>query len=638
VVQVADASVAIRGDMTGFNADLNRVEATTKGFAGRVSDNIKKSFSARNLLGAFGLTYGATQLVQFAGDAAQSFGELEQTVNTIDEVFGESAATIHEWGETAAETAGMSQQTFMSSAAIMGQTLQNMGFEIQESANLTVQLLERAADMALAFGKRPQDALLAITAAMRGERDTIEKFGVAIKQVDVNAKISALGLDTSTAAAKKYAEAAAVVELVLEQSADQAGRFAQSQDDVAARMAVANARWDDFIAKDVGGAIASIQLGAFEVADRVSRDVQNMSEVFDWFALNLGSQRATIMQEADRIGTSFETLRDRVNAFMQQGYSFEIAVDLAVNNDAAQAVVEQISSEFRQSFNDRVDDFRASSIGAGDAVSQGIADGMAANEEELAKASEDSITGTILSTVRDRFPAITGAGSETMTAYAKGLLDAQQRPVDQMEILMDMQETVLDEGAEVARLKGQLTSAELAAGLLDNRPAVRAQAEAARLDILAQLGFLEDDAFGWGYNITRGMAAGVRVGKGNLVVAARELGGALRNQIGIESEPKDHTSPLYGHMKWGSNLVLDFANSIYGSLGTASSAAAAMAGALVPSLSGGAMGMGVSAMPMGGGNTYVLHVNGVQYEVAGFDEMAEKLMELGVLNGDGRLA
>jgi hypothetical protein len=63
-----------------------------------------------------------------------------------------------------------------------------------------------------------------------------------------------------------------------------------------------------------------------------------------------------------------------------------------------------------------------------------------------------------------------------------------------------------------------------------------------------------------------------------------------------------------------------------------------MAGALVPSLGGGAMGMGVSAMPMGGGNTYVLHVNGVQYEVAGFDEMAEKLMELGVLNGDGRLA
>jgi hypothetical protein len=237
---VADASVAIRGDMSGFNADLNRAETNTKGFAGR----IKNILSPRNVIGAaglFGVGLGVRSLVDFAADAAGAYAELEQTVKTIDDVFADSADTIHEWGETAAETAGMSQQTFMSSAAIMGQTLQNMGFTIEESAERTVQLLDRAADMALAFGKRPQDALLAITAAMRGERDTIEKFGVAIKQVDVNAKIAALGLDTSTAAAKKYAEAAAVVELVLEQSADQAGRFAESQGDIAVEMAKVNA-------------------------------------------------------------------------------------------------------------------------------------------------------------------------------------------------------------------------------------------------------------------------------------------------------------------------------------------------------------------------------------------------------------
>jgi hypothetical protein len=48
------------------------------------------------------------------------------------------------------------------------------------------------------------------------------------------------------------------------------------------------------------------------------------------------------------------------------------------------------------------------------------------------------------------------------------------------------------------------------------------------------------------------------------------------------------------------------------------------------------MGMGVSALPMGG-NTYVLHVNGVQYQVGSPEEMIQKLMELGVMNGEGRL-
>jgi hypothetical protein len=112
----------------------------------------------------------------------------------------------------------------------------------------------------------------------------------------------------------------------------------------------------------------------------------------------------------------------------------------------------------------------------------------------------------------------------------------------------------------------------------------------------------------------------------------------VSSQARIESEPPDHTSPLYGITKWGGNIVQTIADGIYGNLGVGTAAAGALAGSLVPSLgSAGAMGMGVSAMPMGGGNTYVLHVNGVQYQVGSPEEMIQKLMELGVMNGEGRL-
>ena len=249
-----------------------------------------------------------------------AYGELQQTVRTIDGVFGDSAGVIREWGETAAETAGMSQQTFMSSAAVMGQTLTNMGFAQDEAAEKTTQLLDRAADLAIAFGKRPQDALLAITAAMRGERDTIEKFGVAIKQVDVNARISALGLDTSTAAAKKNAEAMAVVDLVLEQSAEHAQRFADSQDDIAVKMAVMNARWDDFIAKDVGAAVASIQLGAFKVADAVGDELDKLSTHF-------GDHFQTIKTMAEENGVTWDEMQQKIVTRMAEtGDSFEKVV------------------------------------------------------------------------------------------------------------------------------------------------------------------------------------------------------------------------------------------------------------------------------------------------------------------------
>jgi hypothetical protein len=80
---------------------------------------------------------------------------------------------------------------------------------------------------------------------------------------------------------------------------------------------------------------------------------------------------------------------------------------------------------------------------------------------------------------------------------------------------------------------------------------------------------------------------------------------------------------------------LAWAEGLASASGAAQAASWSLAGAFTPSL--GAAAMGVSAMPMGGGNTYVLHVNGVQYQVGSPEEMIQKLMELGVMNGEGRL-
>jgi hypothetical protein len=637
VVQVADASVAIRGDLTGFHRDLGVAERSTQGFAGR----IKNILSPRNVIGAagiFGVGLGANALVQFAGDAAGAFAELEQTVKTVDDVFADSAEVIHEWGETAAETAGMSQQTFMTSAAVMGTTLQNMGFEIQESADLTVQLLQRAADMALAFGKRPQDALLAITAAMRGERDTIEKFGVAIKQVDVNAKIAALGLDTSTAAALKNAEAMAVVQLVLEQSSDNAGRFAESQDDIAAKMAVVNAKWDDFIAKDVGAAVASIQQGAFIVADAVGGYFQTASDNLDAFALNFGHQRAEIMNTAEDIGLDFVTLKDRVDAFMRQGYSFEIALDLAANTSSVAPAITTLTDAARDEFLDQVEDDRMGAEPAGYKTSQTYADGIVTGREVVVLSAEE-IAQIPIDEIEERYEAIKLAGGQAVLEYAQGLLSKQTDVQLAIEGALQVVEDEMNFMEEFAYLSGQQTMLEEARGLAaqEGKDASVLAIDAALQLIRDRMDQLRIDALGYGEGVMVTFAAGIVNKLGVVRDASRQLAQGVTSQARIESEPPDHTSPLYGITKWGGNIVQTIADGIYGNLGAATGASAAMAGALVPSLGGGAaMGMGVSAMPMGG-NTYVLHVNGVQYEVGSPEEMIEKLMELGVMNGEGRL-
>jgi hypothetical protein len=610
MVVVADASVAIRGDMSGWDADLKNAERSTQGFFGRIQSGAKGVLSALTLIGVGTSLPGLIRnTVAMLGDAAQAYAELEQTVRTIDSVFGDSAGIIRDWGETAAESAGMSQQTFMSSAAVMGQTLLNMGFAADEAAEKTTQLLARAADLAIAFGKRPQDALLAITAAMRGERDTIEKFGVAIKQVDVNARISALGLDTSTAAAKKNAEAIAVVDLVLMQSAENAGRFASSQDDLAVKMAVVNAKWADFLALDVGAAVASIQLGAFEVGDAVGDTIDKLS-------LHFGDHLAIVEQLAEQEGTTVDQMKQHIVETMHEtGESFKQITD-GMRDDVALAAA---------------------------AMAMEMPKGIAAMEEALKlggpviAAEAGKIAGMLPSEIKARDAEIRAAGRENIVQFALGMLEKQNDPLLAMEALARANEEALTRSAEITRLLGQLHSTELANGLNDGRPEVRLAAAAARSEIEDRL--RELNAWQWGYNVGSTLASGMNASQYLVRGASRDLASATGQAITIRSEPPDHSSPLYGITQWGGNIVKTLAEGIYGELGTGAAAARALAGALSPSLpdSWTPGQQGAPGMPLGIGQSiqYILNVEGLPVLIGSAEDVMERWKQMTSLSRDG---
>jgi hypothetical protein len=610
MVVVADASVAIRGDMSGWDADLKNAERSTQGFFGRIQSGAKGVLSALTLIGVGTSLPGLIRnTVAMLGDAAQAYAELEQTVRTIDSVFGDSAGIIRDWGETAAESAGMSQQTFMSSAAVMGQTLLNMGFAADEAAEKTTQLLARAADLAIAFGKRPQDALLAITAAMRGERDTIEKFGVAIKQVDVNARISALGLDTSTAAAKKNAEAIAVVDLVLMQSAENAGRFASSQDDLAVKMAVVNAKWADFLALDVGAAVASIQLGAFEVGDAVGDTIDKLS-------LHFGDHLAIVEQLAEQEGTTVDQMKQHIVETMHEtGESFKQITD-GMRDDVALAAA---------------------------AMAMEMPKGIAAMEEALKlggpviAAEAGKIAGMLPSEIKARDAEIRAAGRENIVQFALGMLEKQNDPLLAMEALARANEEALSRSAEITRLLGQLHSTELANGLNDGRPEVRLAAAAARSEIEDRL--RELNAWQWGYNVGSTLASGMNASQYLVRGASRDLASATGQAITIESEPPDHSSPLYGITQWGGNIVKTLAEGIYDELGTGAAAARALAGALSPSLpdswTPGQQGAPGMPLAMGQNIQYVLSVEGLPVVIGSAEDVMERWKQMTSLSRDG---
>jgi phage-related protein len=94
-------------------------------------------------------------------------------------------------------------------------------------------------------------------AALRGERDPIEKLGITIKQADINARLAAEGLSDLEGEARKAAEAEATLAIIMEQSADYAGAQAAATDSAAVQMAQFRATVTD-LAASMGQALLPI--------------------------------------------------------------------------------------------------------------------------------------------------------------------------------------------------------------------------------------------------------------------------------------------------------------------------------------------------------------------------------------------
>lgn len=180
-----------------------------------------------------------------AKTAVQSASRMQQAVGGVDAVFKDSAGEVHAWAENAAESAGLSASAYSELATVIGAQLKNAGVPMDKLGSQTNDLITQGADLAAMFGGTTADAVSALSSALKGETDPIEKYGIAIKQADISARMAADGTDKLKGAAGKTAKTQALLAMVTEQSADAHGAFAREADSAATAQQKADAQWEN---------------------------------------------------------------------------------------------------------------------------------------------------------------------------------------------------------------------------------------------------------------------------------------------------------------------------------------------------------------------------------------------------------
>lgn len=250
---------------------------------------------------------------------------LEQSIGAVDAVFQDSADTIHKWAETADQSVGLSVSSYNELATVIGAQLKNLGTPLEDVAGQTGTLIELGADLSAQFGGSTADAVSALSAMLRGERDPIERYGVSMNEAAVKAEALASGLagvevdqekvttarmrmvvaerkyeeavaksgETSTQALSAMAtftsasnaldealagstveltaqqKAQATLSLLMKQTADAQGTFGRESDTLAGKQQRAAAAWEN-VSTQIGTAFLPV---ASEVIDILNKDL-----------------------------------------------------------------------------------------------------------------------------------------------------------------------------------------------------------------------------------------------------------------------------------------------------------------------------------------------------------------------------
>lgn len=353
---------------------------------------LKGAEAVTKAVGGIALAVGgaaATLSVKLGKDVVAMFGELQQNLGGADAVFGQYAEAIKAYGEDAYKNLGASQSDYLATANKMGALFQGSGIEQQKSLDLTVQAMQRAADMASVMGIDVQVALDSVAGAAKGNFTMMDNLGVAMNATTIEAYALSKGLDFTWASATNAEKAELAMQMFFENTSQYAGNFAkESEQTVSGSIGLFKAASESFIA-GLGNADADMAKLTANMIDAFDSVIVNVTPILENLVGAVPQALGSIM---DAIVTMAPSLVDTASGLFDQV--------LAVVVDSLPGLV-VLGSDLVQSL-----------IG-----------GLLQNTDQLSDAAVEIILA-LVDLITSNLPELAIAAIKIVLAVGKGIVDA----------------------------------------------------------------------------------------------------------------------------------------------------------------------------------------------------------------------
>ena len=273
------------GEVQRLNRLLDEHKQKLKG----VEDGL--SLTRRGMDGLVGAAAGA-----FAADAVLTLGkELFRTGAQMEAlnkkariVFGEILPKVTSEAEKNAASMGLTTSQYISAAAAIQDILVPMGFQREQAAEITTQLVNLSGALSEWTGgqKSAQEVADILTSALTGEREQLKSLGIVISQADVDARLASQGLGKLEGALRQQAEAAATLNLILEKSQDAQTAYANNADSMTRKSAELSVKFQE-IKERISNALIPVFNGLIDVTNKYFDAAASASSVTALHYMNI---------------------------------------------------------------------------------------------------------------------------------------------------------------------------------------------------------------------------------------------------------------------------------------------------------------------------------------------------------------
>lgn len=206
--------------------------------------------------------------------AVKSAGDFTETLGKTNVVFGEMTDTVMEWSENAIDAMGMAQSTALEMSSAYGDMATGMGMATAESATMSMNLTQLAADISSFKNKSLSEVNTALMGIFTGETESLKQLGIVMTQANLQQYAYSQGITQTIDKLSQAEQVQLRYSYVMAQSANAQGDFARTGENLNNRVRkltetlkeLANS-YGSTLTERVAGVIGKLQEGVQYLAE-----------------------------------------------------------------------------------------------------------------------------------------------------------------------------------------------------------------------------------------------------------------------------------------------------------------------------------------------------------------------------------